>query len=116
MRRSEGNWHEAVGEAIKAMGADIAEIKRFQQDCERDKNIAMLMQINEKQMTQASTYTNLILVAGYAGFFAFWSTLVAKLPSWVYALSGLLALLSLICFICWELIKRFVAAECSASD
>ncbi|MCH5488319.1 hypothetical protein [Pseudomonas syringae] len=105
MRRSEGNWYEAVGEAIKAMGADIAEIKRFQQDCERDKNIAMLMQINEKKMTQASTYTNLILVAGYAGFFAFWSTLVAKLPGWLYALSGLLALLSLICFICWELIK-----------
>ncbi|MCS5516384.1 hypothetical protein NWF32_19350 [Pseudomonas qingdaonensis] len=59
----------------------------------------------EKQMTHSTSYTNLILVAGYAGYFAFWSTLVTKLPSWLYALSGLLALLSLLLFISWEVIK-----------
>jgi hypothetical protein len=105
MRQNEGNWYEAVRDAINSLGADINEIKRFQQDCERDKNIAMLMQMHEKQMTQASAYTNLILVAGYAGYFAFWSTLVGKLPAWIYALSGLLALVSLFCFIAWELVK-----------
>lgn len=44
-------------------------------------------------------------MAGYAGYFAFWSTLVTKLPNWLYALSGLLALLSLLLFITWEVIK-----------
>jgi hypothetical protein len=105
MRQSEGNWDEAIDEAVKWLGAEIVEIRRFQQDCEQDKTIAMLMQMNEKQMTQASAYTNLILVAGYAGYFAFWSTLVTKLPPWIYALSGLLALVSLFCFIAWELVK-----------
>ncbi|WP_208855893.1 hypothetical protein [Pseudomonas lutea] len=105
MRQSEGNWDEAMDEAVKWLGAEISEIKQFQQDCEQDKIIAMLMQMNEKQMTQATAYTNLILVAGYAGYFAFWSTLVTKLPSWIYALSGLLAIVSLLCFIAWELVK-----------
>lgn len=105
MRRGEGNWHEAMENAVESVVTEINDIKRFQQDCERDKNIAMMMQMAEKQMTHSTSYTNLILVAGYAGYFAFWSTLVTKLPSWLYALSGLLALLSLLLFISWEVIK-----------
>lgn len=105
MRPNEGNWNEQVTNAVNSMAKEIDEIKRFQQDCECDKNIAMMMQMAEKQMTQATNYTNLILVAGYAGYFAFWSTLVSKLPSWLYALTGLLALLSLLLFISWEVIK-----------
>ena len=105
MRQSEGDWNEEVADAVNSLAEEINEIKKFQQDCERDKDIAMMMQLAEKQMTQATSYTNLILVAGYAGYFAFWSTLVTKLPSWLYALSGLLALLSLLLFISWEVIK-----------
>ncbi|MBN0315103.1 hypothetical protein JTM73_33150, partial [Pseudomonas aeruginosa] len=63
------------------------------------------MQLNEKLMTQASNYTNLIMVAGYAGLFGLWSTLVGRLPQWLYALCGLLALLSLLLFVSWEIIK-----------
>ena len=105
MRRSEGNWHEYIEDSVHSLEEEMKEIRRFQQDCERDKDIAMMMQMAEKQMTQATSYTNLILVAGFAGYFAFWSTLVTKLPSWLYALSGLLALLSLLLFISWEVIK-----------
>lgn len=105
MRRGEGNWHEAMENAVNSVVNEINDIKQFQQDCERDKDIAMMMQMAEKQMTQATNYTNLIMVAGFAGYFAFWSTLVTKLPNWLYALSGLLALLSLLLFISWEVIK-----------
>jgi hypothetical protein len=56
-------------------------------------------------MTHSTGYANLILVAGYAGYFAFWSTLVARLPHWLYAVSGLLALSSLLLFISWEVTK-----------
>ncbi|QWB08744.1 hypothetical protein [Pseudomonas syringae] len=90
---------------VESVVNEINDIKKFQQDCERDKNIAMMMQMAEKRMTQATNYTNLIMVAGYAGYFAFWSTLAAKLPNWLYALSGLLALLSLLLFISWEVTK-----------
>lgn len=99
-----GNWNE-VTNAVNTMAEEIAEIRKFQQDCERDKDIAILMQLNEKLMTQATNYTNLILVAGYAGYFGLWSTLVGRLPNWLYALCGLLALLSLLLFVSWEIIK-----------
>lgn len=101
----EGNWYEQVKETVNSMGEEIDVIKRFQQECERDKKVGMLMQLNEKLMTQATNYTNLILVAGYAGFFGLWSSLITKLPNWLYALSGLFALLSLILFVSWEIIK-----------
>ncbi|MFU4332516.1 hypothetical protein ACM726_29895, partial [Pseudomonas aeruginosa] len=53
----------------------------------------------------AFNYTNLILVAGYAGFFAFWSTLSEKVPTLLFSITGLLILISLVLFISWELIK-----------
>lgn len=45
---------------MKSVVNEINDIKRFQQDCERDKNLAMMMQMAEKQMMQAINYTNLI--------------------------------------------------------
>ncbi|SEB91916.1 hypothetical protein SAMN04490203_1441 [Pseudomonas taetrolens] len=64
MRRGEGNWHEAMENAVESVVNEINDIKRFQQYCERDKNIAMMMQMAEKQMMHSTSYTNLILVAG----------------------------------------------------
>jgi hypothetical protein len=105
MRVSEEQWHEQVTESVNTLIDEVEKIKRFQVACEQDKSIAMLMQLNEKQMSHATNYTNLILVAGYAGFFGFWTTLSGRLPGKVYALTGLLALLSLILFIGWEVVK-----------
>lgn len=99
------NWSENVADAVNAMAQEIAEIRKFQQECERDKEIGALMQLNEKLMTQATNYTNLVMLAGYAGFFGLWSSLVGRLPDWLYAVSGLLALLSLFLFVSWEIIK-----------
>ncbi|AJF49001.1 TPA: hypothetical protein ACGJ7L_002302 [Pseudomonas aeruginosa] len=99
------SWERDVVEAVNGMAEEIAEIRKFQEACERDRDIGTLMQLNEKLMTQASNYTNLIMVAGYAGLFGLWSTLVGRLPQWLYALCGLLALLSLLLFVSWEIIK-----------
>jgi hypothetical protein len=40
-----------------------------------EKQISAFIQLNEKLMSNANAYTNLIMVAGY---FAFWSTLAGK--------------------------------------
>ncbi|MBA1196919.1 hypothetical protein G7011_07350 [Pseudomonas plecoglossicida] len=58
-------------------------------------------------MNHLASYTNLVMVAGYAGYFAFWSTMVTKLPQWIFALCGLLMTISLTLFIAWEIIKAF---------
>lgn len=105
MRRREGNWEEAITGSVESMQREILEIRRFQQACEDDKAVAAWVQMTEKEMTHSTGYANLILVAGYAGYFAFWSTLVERLPHWLYAVSGLLALSSLLLFISWEVTK-----------
>ncbi len=76
-----------------------------------DKQIEAFIQLNEKLMGHATNYTNLIMVAGYAGFFAFWSTLAGKIPAWLFSTCGLLITISLTLFIGWELIKMFWSAK-----
>lgn len=76
-----------------------------------DKQVEAFIQLNEKLMSNAINYTNLIMVAGYAGFFAFWSTLTSKIPAWLFSACGLLITLSLTLFISWELIKMFWGAK-----
>ncbi|WP_439125146.1 hypothetical protein GKKCFE_17575 [Pseudomonas sp. E141] len=98
------DWDQ-IGRVVDAHAEAIGELKDFQQRLEEDKHVALLMQLNEKQMASAATYTNLILVAGYAGFFGFWSTLSLRLPLWLYSLCGLLALFSLMLFVSWEIVK-----------
>lgn len=101
--RYEGD--QSTEQKVYELQAEMEEIKRFQRVCEQDKDIATRMQLAEKMMTHATNYTNLMLVAGYAGFFGFWSSIVTRLPQWVYAVSGLLALVSLLLFISWEITK-----------
>ncbi|WP_339492211.1 hypothetical protein [Pseudomonas sp. EA_15y_Pfl2_R67] len=98
-------WNELASDVVNAHAKAIEELKEFQLHLERDKEADLLMQLNEKQMSGATNYTNLILVAGYAGLFGFWSTLSPKLPPGLYALCGLLGLLSLMLFISWEIVK-----------
>jgi cation transport ATPase len=97
--------NQMVKDVVNVHAEAIDDLKNFQRRIEEDKHVALLMQLNEKQMISAATYTNLILVAGYAGFFGFWSTLSPRLPLWLYSLCGLLALLSLMLFVSWEVIK-----------
>jgi peptidoglycan/LPS O-acetylase OafA/YrhL len=105
MQITEEQWQQQVTGSVNTLIDNVEKIQRFQAACEADKRIAVFMQLNEKQMGHAANYTNLILVAGYAGFFGFWTTLAPRLPGKLYAVTGLLALLSLITFITWEIVK-----------
>ncbi|MDF3199681.1 hypothetical protein P3C29_13410 [Pseudomonas sp. 1912-s] len=89
-------WNEQVETVVNTHSEAIDELKDFQLHLERDKGANALMEMHERQMASAGTYINLILVAGYAGFFGLWSTLSPKLPPRLYALCGLLAVLSLV--------------------
>ena len=57
--------------------------------------------------SQAQAYTNVILVAGYAGFFAIWSFLKPDMTKATVFWSGLLISLSLAGFIAWEVYNMF---------
>ena len=57
--------------------------------------------------SQVQAYTNVILVAGYAGFFAIWNFVKPDLTKATVFWSGLLISLSLAGFIAWEVYNMF---------
>lgn len=57
--------------------------------------------------SQAQAYTNIILVAGYAGFFAIWSFIRQDLSKQQIFWSGLMISISLAVFIAWETYGMF---------
>ncbi|WP_404397409.1 hypothetical protein [Idiomarina loihiensis] len=54
---------------------------------------------------KANSYSNLIIVAGYVGFFTLWSSIRPELPNWAVLSSGGLILTSLMIFIAFEFYK-----------
>lgn len=96
--------HDVVDNLVK-------EVEEMKQEQLVEKQISAYIQLNEKLMTNANAYTNLIMVAGYAGYFAFWSTLTGKIPMWLFNACGLAMTLSLTLFITWEIVKMIWGAK-----
>lgn len=76
-------WSDQITRSVQTLNEDVHALKV---NSATDKQVDALIQLQEKQMNHQASYTNLIMVAGYAGYFAFWSTLVTKLPQWIFAL------------------------------
>ena len=57
--------------------------------------------------SQAQAYTNLIIVAGYAGFFALWNFVQDDITKTQLFWSGILITISLIVFVLWEVYGMF---------
>ena len=53
-------------------------------------------------------YSNTILLLGYGGFFALWSSTNGKLPAWAFGWVGLGMAVSILLFVGWELAKTIV--------
>lgn len=70
-----------------------------------NENINVAKEIFTHAYGKASSYSNLIIVAGYVGFFSFWASLKKDLPEWAILASGFCILLSLLIFIGFELYK-----------
>jgi hypothetical protein len=49
----------------------------------------------------SSSYNQVVVLAGYAGFFTIWSTVRTDVPHWLLLLSGGLMGLSLIVYVAW---------------
>ncbi|SCZ38873.1 hypothetical protein SAMN03159312_4394 [Pseudomonas sp. NFIX49] len=101
-------WCRDIHHVVDGLVKEVAEMKQEQIV---EKQISAFIQLNEKLMNNANAYTNLIMVAGYAGYFAFWSTLSGKLPTWLFNACGLSITLSLTLFITWEIVKMFWSAK-----
>lgn len=79
----------------------LSEEERHKLDLAVDLNVRIIAAAYEK----ASAYANLLIVAGYAGFFALWQMTKDYLGRKQTLLSALLMLVSLIVFIVFEIYK-----------
>lgn len=59
---------------------------------------------------KASSYTNLIMAAGYAAYFAMWSNTAPLISHCLARVSAALMLVSLLAFIFWEVAKMILIA------
>ena len=55
----------------------------------------------------AQGYTNVVMLAGYAGLFALWTLVKDELPRVAVLTTGLLAVISVSTFVLWEVYQMF---------
>ncbi|WP_070988900.1 hypothetical protein [Halofilum ochraceum] len=72
---------------------------------DEDKNLRAAHELIATLHSQSVSYTNLIMVVGYAGFLTLWSKLKPDLPPILFSTTGLLIGTSILLFIVWELVK-----------
>jgi hypothetical protein len=73
--------------------------------------IEMQMKIISASYEKAMAYTNLIIVAGYAGFFALWQITKDYLSRNQVLWSALLMLISIILFVVFEIYKAYYSSR-----
>jgi len=75
------------------------------------KKIDFYMQIQASSFEKATTYTNIIMVAGYVVFYTVWSKSEEYLSDFWFVLSALLVTVSTFVFVCFEVYKSLIFRE-----
>lgn len=75
-----------------------------------NENINVAKEVVAHVYGKANSYSNVIIAAGYVGFFTLWTSLKSDLPQWAILTSGALILISLLTFIGFELYKMIAVS------
>ena len=67
-----------------------------------------LILINGEIFEKAAAYDNVIMIGGFAAFYATWSGAVSLLERWAVLWSGALISVSLTLYICWHIYSMVV--------
>jgi uncharacterized membrane protein len=84
---------------IQKIAEELAK-KALERD--KDERVEVLIRVMSAMFDKAMAYTNLILVAGFAGFFAVWGSMKEHLSDVERSLSAFAITISLTIFIFWE--------------
>ncbi len=78
---------------------------------EHDRRIETMIKVMSALYDKAAAYTNIIMAAGYAGFFAVWSNMKAYMSPTEMRVSALCMLVSLLVFVLWEVTKMILTSR-----
>ncbi|MHB8988636.1 MAG: hypothetical protein ACYC6S_07615 [Desulfobulbia bacterium] len=91
---------------LQAVVAQIGEQQRIKDLVQqRDETVEILIRVMSASYDKANTTANLIMIGGYASFYAVWGKFYDKFPSFWMSISGALMILSVMIFIVWEIYK-----------
>ncbi len=76
-----------------------------------DAALEKIVELVLRQWDKMTAYTNLILVAAYAAFFATWTQAEPFLNEFWFVAAGLLASLSVVIFITFEIAKVYLTSQ-----
>lgn len=78
---------------------------------EHDKRIETMIKVMSALYDKSAAYTNIIMAAGYAGFFAVWSNMKEYMSPTEMRVSALCMLVSLLVFVLWEVTKMILTSR-----
>ena len=84
-------------------------------DRARDARIGRHVAFQAERETKAKEYTNFVIVAGYAAFFALWSGIASDLTVRMRCVTVAMMAVSLIVFIGWEILTMVVRGRSAAA-
>lgn len=87
---------------LGALEKDVGNLQQHQRTKESETTAEALQKAMDKERSANEAYTKLIVAAGYAGFLTFWSKAGVVIPQPHHAWIGTLFLLSLVCYIGYE--------------
>lgn len=89
-------------------------VKAFKQRTEHETQERLrdeLISVNSQIFDKASAYTNLVIVAGYAGFLTVWTNVRTTMTHRELVASGLAIFVSLAVFVVWEIFTMIYLAR-----
>lgn len=89
----------------------VEELAKKAQEREKDERVEVLIRVMSALFDKAMAYTNLIVLAGFAGFFAVWGSMKAHLSPVEMFTSALCITISLTVFIFWEVFGMVVRSK-----
>lgn len=109
-RRALQQQQATISELAKQMGVEASKRQQALAEANQRKAVDVMTEVQGKLIDRSAAYTNLMLIGGYAGFFALWSGTRSNLPIKANVAIAGLATLSLAIFISFEVYKMVVTA------
>lgn len=101
-------WERAVTNAVNDLQTAAARAQAERDAAKKKELLETQIKIASAIYDKAVAYTNLIMLAGFAGFFGLWSLTRAYLDKSDVLWSALLMIISVCSFACWEVYKMVV--------
>lgn len=80
-------------------------------DADREARLDRLLNRYSEAINRGKEYTNVIILGGYAAFFALWSTVAGDIGPAARCMAGGLLSVSALVFISWEVLQMYVHAQ-----